>query len=83
MWQRAATCGNVRQRAARCGEMITVENGEIWCGEIDLTPVRKVGAEGKGPIRGPRTYALIPKGSAVRSADHGRQTPRDGHELAA
>jgi len=28
------------QRAARCGEMITVENGEIWCGEIDSTLVR-------------------------------------------
>ena len=66
----------MRQRAARCGEIITVENGEIWCGEIDLTPVWMVGAEGKGPIRGPRTYAPISMGSAVRSADHGRQTPR-------
>ena len=64
------------QRAARCGEMITVENGEIWCGEIDSTLVRMVGAEGKGPIRGPWTYAPISKGSAVRSADHDRQTPR-------
>ena len=45
-------------------------------GEIDSTLVRMVGAEGKGPIRGQWTYAPISKGSVVRSADHGRQTPR-------
>ena len=48
--------------------MITVENGEIWCGEIDLTPVRKVGAEGKGPIRGPWTCAPISKGQEREAA---------------
>ena len=42
--------------------MITVENGEIWCGVIDSTLVRMVGAEDKGPIRGPRTCALHSEG---------------------